>query len=156
MQNDLNNTVFNLGICEDLSNFFGTLGGLRKLDDNIIPKLNALTTRSTDLANSCSVYKLMLQENYTKREQLLKGCIEYTKNELEKENAVNNDESKNKTLTKIEVLERNKNIELIQKKLDKMESEFRVEDIIRDRALEIFKKRCRNSIKIEKNFGELK
>lgn len=42
---------------------------------NIIPKINAITTRSQDTTKSCNEFKNVLEKGYVKRERLILKCV---------------------------------------------------------------------------------
>jgi len=60
-----------------------TLKSFRALDDNIIPKLNALTTRSPNLLASCARLFDEIVDSFVKRETILDVCSRKCKDDLE-------------------------------------------------------------------------
>jgi hypothetical protein len=67
---------FDLQTCLDLTFFKSTMKNLRKFDDNIIPAINAQTTRCSSIKEACAKFKQEIQDNYDIRDKLLSNCIE--------------------------------------------------------------------------------
>lgn len=64
-----------LDICLDLTFFKQRIKELRRFDDNVIPEINARTTRAGNRAEECQKIKSQMSENYRQRDELLASCI---------------------------------------------------------------------------------
>ncbi|KAL3894353.1 MAG: hypothetical protein SGCHY_005326, partial [Lobulomycetales sp.] len=64
-----------LDICLDLTFFKQRIKELRRFDDNVIPEINARTTRAANRAEECQKIKSQMSENYRQRDELLASCI---------------------------------------------------------------------------------
>ncbi|KAI8810976.1 caffeine-induced death protein 2-domain-containing protein [Cladochytrium replicatum] len=121
--------------CLELSFFKATLKEARILDDNMTPKLNALTTRSTDLDRSCSSFLEQLKVAYASRDRFINRCVKVMRNEVsQRKEALASDPNSRSTKASILVAEA---------QLRAMENEFTVEEILRDRTWSLFHSRCR-------------
>ncbi|KAI8593504.1 hypothetical protein BDZ88DRAFT_448471 [Geranomyces variabilis] len=74
-------------ICEDFSYFKKALQESRSLDDNATPRLNALTTRSPDVKESCMFFENALNSAYRDRERLIAGCLKISRDKIAQKRA---------------------------------------------------------------------
>ncbi len=64
-------------LCYDLTDFKLWLKEARRMEDNIIPQLNALTTRNADHAQqACDTFQRSIQESHQSRKAMIRQCTE--------------------------------------------------------------------------------
>ncbi|KAI9145617.1 caffeine-induced death protein 2 [Paraphysoderma sedebokerense] len=121
----------NLSVCSHYSAFKNLLKGHRKVDDNIQLALNSLPSNSDD---ECKGLFEKVVKSYEVRDQIINGCIKVLEDELSvKEEALKKDQNNYNLQSEVFGSER---------KLRLVKNELEVEDILRDRTIEIFRARC--------------
>ncbi|KAI9310170.1 caffeine-induced death protein 2 [Dichotomocladium elegans] len=122
----------NPSICFNLSYFKEIMKELRRVDDNIIPRLNSTDTHSE---KACGEFFAQLAESYRKREQAVDYCLKVMDEQIAKKN---------------KLLEEDPDDYDVQSSLFTDESKRRmianelvVEDIVRARSLQVFKNKCK-------------
>ncbi|KAJ9049920.1 hypothetical protein DSO57_1019539 [Entomophthora muscae] len=126
---------FNPEICLNLSYFKDYLKVLRRVDDNIIPKLNDARTKS---AESCTTFLQSLSETYSKREQAINFCAKLVNERLESLRKETQSEPTNSSLRAHLYAE--------ETKLRYIKNEYEVENIVRSRSFRVFCDRCRSFV----------
>ncbi|KAI8912008.1 caffeine-induced death protein 2 [Powellomyces hirtus] len=121
-------------ICEDFSLFKRTLQESRALDDNVIPKLNALTTRSADVKQSCRFFEQSLNVAYRERERLISRCLRIRGDKLAEKRAHLEARPDDADLRNSLLLE--------ESQRSAVQREFTVEEILRERTHSVFQQRC--------------
>ncbi|KAJ3157020.1 hypothetical protein HDU89_002430 [Geranomyces variabilis] len=122
-------------ICEDFSYFKKTLQESRSLDDNATPRLNALTTRSPDVKESCMFFENALNSAYRDRERLIAGCLKISRDKIAQKRARLEADPANQDLRAA--------ITVDESEQRAIASQFTVEEILRERTAAVFKSRCR-------------
>ncbi len=69
-------------ICLDLSLFKKTIALSRKIDDNLIPRLNAETDRGRHTKEACTELLSALQSAFKQRENLINRCVKVINQEI--------------------------------------------------------------------------
>ncbi|KAJ3093160.1 Coiled-coil domain-containing protein 58 [Quaeritorhiza haematococci] len=133
--------------CLDLTYFKKALRDARRLDDNIIPRLNGLTTRSPDVKASCEEMKEQLQRSYKSRERFISRCLKVADAQISEKKASLDKDPTNMPLKL--------SLQVDETQRGQIANEFTVESIIRDRTIGIFRDRCR-STRIPPDFGSVK
>ncbi|KAJ1642423.1 hypothetical protein LPJ64_005735 [Coemansia asiatica] len=108
----------NARVCLNMSHFKATMRELRKVDDNIILRINSTNTASTD---ECLALFRVLQTAYARREHDISYCLNVLDEKLKQSP---------KSFT-------------LQSQRDWIDSEKSVEDIVQKRSLDVFKSRCK-------------
>ncbi|KAI9000299.1 caffeine-induced death protein 2-domain-containing protein [Gaertneriomyces semiglobifer] len=123
-------------VCENMSVFKDVLKRLRAFDDNVIPRLNALTTRTENSSKSCQAFYEELQTAYRTRETLISHCVRHNSEKLamRRSHARQDDSTSSMDIATDEA------------RLRAIKVEMTVEAIIRERTAEVFKARCWNTI----------
>ncbi|KAI9025348.1 caffeine-induced death protein 2 [Phycomyces nitens] len=120
------NTCFNFSFFKDM------MKELRRVDDNIVPRLNSTDTHSE---TACADFFKQLSTAYAKREHAINYCLKtmddvidskYKKlqedpDDYDTQSSLYSDESKRRMVA----------------------NELMVEDIVRERTLQVFKSKCR-------------
>ncbi|TPX59656.1 hypothetical protein SpCBS45565_g07671 [Spizellomyces sp. 'palustris'] len=138
--------TINPSVCEDFSIFKRVLKDLRSLDDNVVPRLNALITRSVDLNKSCRAFYEQLDESYRHRERLISKCKHLTDERIATKRK-QLEEQPNDTDLKL-------SIQADEAKARAINAEFTVEEILRERTSEVFKARCWGTL-VSKDFWKV-
>lgn len=118
---------------------------MRKVDDKIIYALNtSIPTESfkglLDPVVKCKELHSGLQEAYTQRTSAIKGCISQSAEIVRKIKAERDLNEGDVALTK--------QFKSEQRKLRLFQQELNIEDIVRERSLNIFNERCRMYYKV--------
>ncbi|EGF77973.1 hypothetical protein BATDEDRAFT_27119 [Batrachochytrium dendrobatidis JAM81] len=132
--------------CSDLSFLKQLLKTARSIDDNIIPKLNGVTTRA-DRTESCQIFFQALHDSYQQRHRLIHQCIDYIDDRIDK--------SKDMPSTMDSIVRQKMRLNHVLKL--QLESELTVESIVRSRTQAVFNSKCRGVPKTLDNiwsFGE--
>ncbi|XP_077977828.1 protein MIX23-like [Glandiceps talaboti] len=130
--------------CDDFMQFQDALKTLRTIDDKIIYALNTTVPTNSfagqvDPTATCKRLYEDLTLSYSTREKAIKKCI------LQVSSSVNNcREERDKSPSSIDALKKLRNE---QHKLRLMQSELRIEEVVKDRSLKVFHERCRNHYK---------
>ncbi|KAH6579979.1 hypothetical protein BASA61_009967 [Batrachochytrium salamandrivorans] len=119
--------------CSDLGFIKKLLKTARSIDDNVIPKLNGLSTRADHTA-SCQQFFEALSDSYLQRNRLIHSCIDIVDTRIA--NSKNSISQGNSTLQPL-----TRSDEILKQQLV---SELTVEDIVRSRTHRIFTDRCRS------------
>ncbi|RIA89191.1 caffeine-induced death protein 2 [Glomus cerebriforme] len=118
--------------CYNLSYFKDLMKEFRKIDDNIMLKMNTTDTHSKD---ACADFFKKLADAYQKREYVINKCLKILDAELEKKQKALDDDPFDSNL---------KNQMFVDESKRRMiNNEFTVEDIVRERSLTVFKNKCR-------------
>ncbi|KAJ2726871.1 hypothetical protein GGI07_000199 [Coemansia sp. Benny D115] len=104
--------------CLNMSQFKNTLKQLRKVDDNIILRMNGTNTASQE---DCLAFFKVLRTAYSRRERDITFCLGVLDQQI----------SQSQT----------SKLSLVRQR-DWVENEKTVEDIVRTRTLDVFKARC--------------
>ncbi|CAG8603060.1 20418_t:CDS:2 [Cetraspora pellucida] len=114
--------------CYNLTYFKDIMKEYRKIDDNIILRMNTTDTHSEQ---ACAEFFKQLTKAYSKREQIINQCLK----ELEKKQKALIDDPYDNDL---------KNQMFVEESKRRMiGNEITVEEIVRDRSLTVFKNKCR-------------
>ncbi|KAJ2604773.1 hypothetical protein H4R99_001597 [Coemansia sp. RSA 1722] len=108
----------NARVCLNMSHFKATMRELRKVDDNIILRMNSTNTAST---KECLALFRVLQTAYARREHDISYCLGVLNQKL---------------------AESPKSF-LLESQRDWIDNEKSVEDIVRKRSLDVFNSRCK-------------
>ncbi|CEG85121.1 hypothetical protein RMATCC62417_18847 [Rhizopus microsporus] len=105
---------------------------LRRVDDNIINRLNSTSTQSEA---ACADFFKQISEAYARRDETINYCLKIMDEELDKKNKKLQEDPddfdvKNSIFTQ----------ESIRQSIS---NERYVEEIVRDRTLDVFKNKCR-------------
>ncbi|KAJ1994258.1 hypothetical protein GGI26_004322 [Coemansia sp. RSA 1358] len=109
-------------ICLDMSHFKAVMRQLRKVDDNIILRMN--TTNTAEVHECFAVFQI-LQTAYRRRERDINMCLRVLDEKIAEAK-----ESKSPKMFSLET------------QRDWVSNERGVEDIVRKRSLDVFKSRC--------------
>ncbi|RIB05937.1 caffeine-induced death protein 2 [Gigaspora rosea] len=119
-------------ICYNLTYFKDLMKEYRKIDDNIILRMNTTDTHSEQ---ACAEFFKQLTKAYSKRGQIINRCLKIIDQELEKKQKALADDPYDNDL---------KNQMFVEESKRRMISnEITVEEIVRDRSLTVFKNKCR-------------
>ncbi|CAO3650293.1 unnamed protein product [Cunninghamella blakesleeana] len=122
----------NPSTCYNLSFFKEIMKELRRVDDNIIPRLNSTDTHSE---GACADFFKQLSSAYRKREQAVDYCLKVIDAEIE---------AKNKKLQEDpDDYEVQSGLFSDETKRRMVANELVVEDIVRERTIQVFKSKCR-------------
>ncbi|KAI9202061.1 caffeine-induced death protein 2 [Polychytrium aggregatum] len=127
-------------LCADVSYFKRVLKDLRRIDDNIINSLNSLTSRSSNVAESCSQIHSVLVEAYQQRSSLITKCHSLSQEATAQRSQYAAEHPSDKHAQDA--------YRLAKTNEQHIKYELNVEEIVRDRTADVFKTRCRSSIKI--------
>ncbi|KAJ2806657.1 hypothetical protein H4R20_001607 [Coemansia guatemalensis] len=108
-------------VCLDMSRFKAVLHELRRVDDNIMLRMN--TTNTAD-ADDCKALFAVLQTAYARREHDIRFCVDVLDRKI--------DERKKQNSPSFS----------LQTQRDWINNELSVENIVRRRSLDVFKSRC--------------
>ncbi|KAI8928119.1 caffeine-induced death protein 2 [Entophlyctis helioformis] len=130
-------------VCGDLNYFKQLLRTARAIDDNVIPKLNALTTRA-DRAESCRTFFQTLEEAYTERSSMIRQCLALFDGriaESKAQRAMLTQGPQTAAAGTIVALDSQIRTDEMMKR--QIQSEQTIEDIVRSRTHDVFASRCR-------------
>ncbi|KAG2193347.1 caffeine-induced death protein 2 [Mucor mucedo] len=118
--------------CFNFSFFKDFMKELRRVDDNVINRLNSNGTHAEGV---CSDFFKQMTEAYAKRDEAINYCLKLMDEDLDKKNRKLQEdpddfEVKNSIFTQESVRQ-------------SISNERYVEEIIRDRTLQVFKNKCR-------------
>ncbi|KAJ1662147.1 hypothetical protein IW140_004425 [Coemansia sp. RSA 1813] len=116
-------------ICLDMSHFKAVMKHLRKVDDNIILRMN---TTNTAAEGECMAVFQILQTAYRRRERDISLCLGVLDQKIE-ETKMNDRKNGGSGRSKLFSLETQR---------DWIANERGVEDIVRKRSLDVFRSRC--------------
>ncbi|KAI8817908.1 uncharacterized protein EV422DRAFT_197097 [Fimicolochytrium jonesii] len=136
-------------VCQDYSLFKRTLQQSRILEDNIIPRLNGLTTRQPNFRESCQRFEDTLQAAYRSRERLIAECLRVRDERISKNRA------KLGPYSPEDDSDLSNEIAHDEGQRRAIEREFTVEEILRSRTSNVFKTRCADST-IIKDFWDVR
>ncbi|PIA16361.1 hypothetical protein COEREDRAFT_35075, partial [Coemansia reversa NRRL 1564] len=108
-------------ICLNMSHFKAVLHELRKVDDNIILRMNTTNTAAVD---DCKALFAVLQTAYARREHDIRFCVDVLDRSI--------DERKRQNIPSFS----------LQTQRNWIDNELHVENIVRRRSLNVFKSRC--------------
>ncbi|CAG8439342.1 13746_t:CDS:2 [Funneliformis caledonium] len=115
----------NVETCYNLSYFKDLMKEYRKIDDNIMLRMNTTNTHSEA---ACADFFKQLSDAYQKRERILDAELE------KKQKALDDDPFDNNLKNQMFVDESKRRM---------INNELTVEDIVRERSLSVFKNKCR-------------
>ncbi|KAI8639568.1 caffeine-induced death protein 2 [Parasitella parasitica] len=119
-------------ICFNFSFFKDFMKEFRKVDDNIINRLNSTSTQSEGV---CGEFFKQMSEAYAQRDQAIDYCLKLMDEELDKKNKKLQEDPDDFDV---------KNSIFTQESMRQSVSNERyVEEIIRERTLQVFKNKCR-------------
>ncbi|KAI7823952.1 hypothetical protein BX661DRAFT_185988, partial [Kickxella alabastrina] len=107
--------------CLNMSHFKATMRELRKVDDNIILRMNNTNTAA---AEDCLAFFNVLRTAYARREHDISYCLSVLEQRIAQQTP-------------------RKNTMSLESQRDWVENERSVEDIVRSRSLQVFRSRCR-------------
>ncbi|KAI7861619.1 caffeine-induced death protein 2 [Spinellus fusiger] len=118
--------------CFNFSFFKDTMKELRRVDDNIVPRLNSTDVHSEA---ACAEFFKELATSYAKREEAINYCLKTMDTAIE---------NKYKKLQEDpEDYEVQSSLYSDESKRRMVANELTVEDIVRERTLQVFKSKCR-------------
>ncbi|KAI9099722.1 caffeine-induced death protein 2 [Phlyctochytrium arcticum] len=120
-------------VCEDISLFKKILKDLRSIDDNVVPRLNAVLTRAASPTEACVTFAQQLEQSYESRNRFIGSCVQ--QNQARAAKAKLAVEESDSPEAKMEYLKQ-------QGKVRAMEAELEVERILRQRTSEVYRARC--------------
>ncbi|XP_022107603.1 coiled-coil domain-containing protein 58-like isoform X2 [Acanthaster planci] len=117
------------------------LKNMRTIDDKIIYALNTtVPTQSfagqVDATETCKDLHFQLEKAYSERENAIRRCISHVSTTV---NRLLDERTKNPDSMAI-----NRDLRKERTKLQQMQMELNVEEIVKDRSLKVFHERCRN------------
>ncbi|CEP13081.1 hypothetical protein [Parasitella parasitica] len=119
-------------ICFNFSFFKDFMKEFRKVDDNIINRLNSTSTQSEGV---CGEFFKQMSEAYAQRDQAIDYCLKLMDEDLDKKNKKLQEDPDDFDV---------KNSIFTQESMRQSVSNERfVEEIIRERTLQVFKNKCR-------------
>ncbi|KXN72811.1 hypothetical protein CONCODRAFT_15910 [Conidiobolus coronatus NRRL 28638] len=129
---EVKNITIDQETCFNLSYFKDTLKLLRKADDNIILRLNRITT--SDKEGTCDTLFEQLSTAYKSREDTINYCYNLVNENLKaKKSAIEKDPQNT---------ELKSHLYSEEAKLRWVRNERDIEEIIKDRSLKVFRERC--------------
>ncbi|GAA5810104.1 hypothetical protein MFLAVUS_003523 [Mucor flavus] len=119
-------------VCFNFSFFKDFMKDLRRVDDNVINRLNGAATQ---VDGSCSEFFKQMSEAYAKRDEAIDYCLKLMDEDLAKKSKKLQEdpddfEVKNSIFTQESVRQ-------------SISNERFVEEIVRERTLQVFKNKCR-------------
>ncbi|CAO3653063.1 unnamed protein product [Cunninghamella echinulata] len=128
----MSDKALNPSTCSNFSFFKDMMKELRKVDDNIILRLNSTDTHSE---NACGDFFKQLSSAYRKREEAVDYCLKVLDTEIE---------AKNKKLQEDpDDYDVQTGLFSDETKRRMIANELIVEDIVRERTIQVFKTKCR-------------
>ncbi|XP_022909527.1 protein MIX23 [Onthophagus taurus] len=124
--------------CGDFSDFQDALKSMRRTDDLIINTLNAVIPTDSfhpDAKHACTELKGKIQEGNIKRESAIKNCINIAADRVKRLK-----EEREKNLGDIQL---SKELRAEQTKLRMLQVELSVEELVKQRSMQVFNERCR-------------
>ncbi|KAK4510817.1 uncharacterized protein ATC70_005251 [Mucor velutinosus] len=119
-------------ICFNFSFFKDFMKEFRKVDDNIINRLNSTSTQAEGV---CGEFFKQMSEAYAQRDQAIDYCLKLMDEDLDKKNKKLQEDPDDFDI---------KNSIFTQESMRQSVSNERyVEEIIRERTLQVFKNKCR-------------
>ncbi|RHZ69321.1 hypothetical protein Glove_284g85 [Diversispora epigaea] len=119
-------------VCYNLTYFKDFMKGYRKIDDNIMLRMNTTNTHSVE---NCTQFFKELADAYSKREKIINHCLKILDQGLERKQKALDEDPYDSNL---------KNQMFVDESKRRMiYNEYTVEDIVRDRSLTVFKNKCR-------------
>ncbi|XP_033635856.1 coiled-coil domain-containing protein 58-like isoform X2 [Asterias rubens] len=114
---------------------------MRTIDDKIIYALNTtVPTQSfkgqVDASATCQDLYSQLEKSYSQRDSAIKRCISQVSTTVTKLREARAQDPDNVTV--------NRNLKKERTKLQLMQSELNIEEIVKDRSYKVFHERCRN------------
>ncbi|KAJ2082110.1 hypothetical protein H4R24_001851 [Coemansia sp. RSA 988] len=117
----ISNVEMSERVCLNMSHFKAVLHELRKVDDNIMLRMNTTNTASAD---DCKALFAVLQTAYARREHDIRFCVDVLDRNI--------DERKKQNSPSFS----------LQTQRNWISNELSVESIVRRRSLSVFKSRC--------------
>ncbi|KAJ1965944.1 hypothetical protein GGI12_000422 [Dipsacomyces acuminosporus] len=115
--------------CLNMSHFKGVMKQLRKVDDNIMLRMNNTNTASD---SECLAFFHALRTAYMRRDNDISMCVDVMDRTIaETEQRAASDDTRAKRMLFTQRTQR-----------DWIENERHVEDIVRQRSLDVFRSRC--------------
>ncbi|OZJ05264.1 hypothetical protein BZG36_01971 [Bifiguratus adelaidae] len=119
-------------MCYNLSYFKELMREYRKVDDNIMLRMNTTDTHSEA---ACAAFFIQLAEAYHQREDVVNYCLKVMDEELDrKQKLIDQDPFNTQVKDKIYSEESKRRM---------VSNELTVEDIVRERSLQVFRTKCR-------------
>ncbi|KAL1932809.1 hypothetical protein VTP01DRAFT_8487 [Rhizomucor pusillus] len=118
--------------CYNLSFFKEIMKELRRVDDNIIPRLNSTDTHSQ---KACGQFFAELAEAYKKREEAVNYCLKVMDEQIEKKNKLLEEDPDD--------FDTKSSLFTDESKRRMIANELVVEDIVRERSLQVFRSKCK-------------
>ncbi|KAI8333208.1 caffeine-induced death protein 2 [Choanephora cucurbitarum] len=119
--------------CFNFSFFKDYMKELRRVDDNIINRLNSTATQTE---GACADFFKQMSEAYYKRDEAIDYCLKLMDEDLEKQNKKLQEDPDDFSV---------KNHIFTQESMRQSVSNERfVEEIVRERTLQVFKTKCRS------------
>ncbi|KAI3648787.1 hypothetical protein MP228_006641 [Amoeboaphelidium protococcarum] len=135
--------------CSDYSLVKEILKNSRKIDDNIINILNTTATvdhkdyKYEEINKKCMNLISQLDKVYKQRGEIINGCITFYKKEIQSLNSQLSSASDGDDGDDAAVERTEQKLLVEEGKLRQLKNEQVVEDILRDKTINEFKKRCR-------------
>ncbi|KAG0163556.1 hypothetical protein DFQ28_003832 [Apophysomyces sp. BC1034] len=118
--------------CYNFSFFKEIMKELRRVDDNIVPRLNSTDVHSE---TACADFFKQLAGAYEKREKAINYCLKVMDDEIQKKNKLLEEDPDD--------YDTRSSVFTDESKRRMIANELVVEDIVRDRTLQVFKNKCR-------------
>ncbi|KAI9490781.1 caffeine-induced death protein 2 [Zychaea mexicana] len=122
----------NPSTCYNLSFFKEIMKELRRVDDNIIPRMNSTDTHSE---KACGEFFSQLAQSYRKRENAVDYCLKVMDEQIEKKTKLLEEDPDD--------YETKSSLFSDETKRRMIANELVVEDIVRARSLQVFKTKCK-------------
>ncbi|RUP48644.1 caffeine-induced death protein 2-domain-containing protein [Jimgerdemannia flammicorona] len=124
--------TLNPSMCYNLSFFKELMKEYRRVDDNIMLRMNTTDTHSE---SACAAIFTELANAYHKREDAVNYCLKVIDQELDRKNKKLEEDPEDHNLKS--------NIYTEESKRRMISNELTVEDIVRERSLQVFRNKCR-------------
>ncbi|KAH8551103.1 caffeine-induced death protein 2 [Umbelopsis sp. PMI_123] len=128
----MSKSELNPSMCYNLSFFKEMMKEYRKVDDNIMLRMNTTDTHSEA---GCAEFFKQLADAYQKREDTVNYCLKVMDEELERKNKKLEEDPYDNNLKDALYTE--------ESKRRMVSNELTVEDIVRQRSLQVFRSKCR-------------
>ncbi|KAI7860503.1 caffeine-induced death protein 2 [Circinella umbellata] len=122
----------NPSTCYNLSFFKEIMKELRRVDDNIIPRMNMTDTHSE---KACGEFFSQLAESYRKRENAVDYCLKIMDEQIDKKTKLLEEDPDD--------FDTKSSLFSDETKRRMIANELVVEDIVRARSLQVFKTKCK-------------
>ncbi|ORX63188.1 hypothetical protein DM01DRAFT_1315019 [Hesseltinella vesiculosa] len=128
----MTDTPLNASTCYNLSFFKEMMKELRRVDDNIILRLNGTDTHSE---NACGDFFSQLSAAYKKRDDAIDYCLKVMDDELDRKNKLLQEDPDD--------YDTQSSIFSDETKRRMINNERMVEEAVRERTFQVFKNKCR-------------